>query len=113
MNEDIFNHLIEVEGEAANLLFEAQMEADDKISKVKRLTDEEYKKASDELRKELEMKFEAEKSLVDATMQKELDDYYVQLKDKKVNYDAFKKMIDDVFCLTKNIQDLPSKITRS
>lgn len=97
MNEDIFNHLIEVESEAANMLFEAQVEADDKISKVKKCADEEYKKESDEIREALTAKFEQEKKRIDEDAQKELDNYLTKLKSKRVNYDAFKKMIDSYF----------------
>lgn len=97
MNEDIFNNLIEVEGEAANMLFEAQVEADDKISAVKKATDEEYKKAHDKMIEELNVKFESEKKRVDSEAQEELDDYLTELKNKSVDYDAFKKIIDEYF----------------
>ena len=109
MNEDIFNHLIEVEGEAANLLFEAQVEADDKISTVKKEAAEEYKKESDEIREVLDAKFEEEKKRVDATAQKELDDYLKDLQARHVDYDSFNRMIDEYFfgeqrCVGKNEQ---------
>ena len=97
MNEDIFNHLIEVEGEAANMLFEAQVEADDKISAVRKVADAEYKKVSDEIRKVLDAKFEEEKKSVDEEAQKELDDYLKELQGRHVDYDAFKNMIDGYF----------------
>jgi len=97
MNEDIFNHLIEVEGEAANMLFEAQVEADDKVSAVKKKADEDYKKEIDDVKKALNAKFEKEKERIDEEAQKELNDYLTKLKTKHVDYDAFKEMIDKYF----------------
>ena len=106
MNEDIFNHLIEVEGEAANMLFEAQIEADNKISSAKKIADEEYKKESDKIKDALNEKFKEEKKRLDEQAQKELDDYLEILKNRRVDYNAFKKMIDEYFFVQEkmNIQ---------
>lgn len=97
MNEDIFNHLIEVESDAANMLFEAQIEADEKISLAKKQADEEYKKTYEEVAALLEIKFSNEKQNVDMMAEKELNDYREKLKALKINYPAFKHLIDNYF----------------
>ena len=58
MNEDIFNHLLEVESQAANMLFDAQVEADEKVSSTKKEIEKEIKVLYNEVVEEQEKRFE-------------------------------------------------------
>ena len=60
MNEDILGHLIQVENDAANVLFDAQVEADKRTSDARLQADAEYKSQYEALIARLE-KMSAEK----------------------------------------------------
>ena len=54
MKEDILGHLIQVENEAANVLFDAQVEADKRTSEARLQADADYKTQYDALIARLE-----------------------------------------------------------
>ena len=99
MDEDIFNHLIDVEGEAANMLFEAQVEADEKIASTKKLLDDKYKALSDAIIKDMDSLFEEQKKEVDLLAKKELEDYKEKIHKHPLDYEAFAKRLDAYFSI--------------
>lgn len=97
MNEDIFNSLLDVEQDASNMVFEAQVEADDKIANVKKEIDQKYRLTYDQIISRLENDFAEQKKIVDASATKELRDYQDSLASIKPNFDAFNKVLDSYF----------------
>lgn len=108
MKEDIFNSLLDVEQDASNMVFEAQVEADDKITAVKKEIGEKYKSLHDEIVAKLEDDFEKQKTSIDTTATTELKDYQDVLTSIKPNFDAFNNVLDSYFFL-----EVSSKNARS
>ena len=99
MDEDIFNYLIDLEGEAANMIFEAQMEADEKVASVKKLLDDKYETFSDAVIKELDSLLEEQKKEVDLAAKKEVEDYKEKIYGHPLDYEAFAKKLDAYFSI--------------
>ena len=97
MNEDIFNSLLDVEQDASNMVFEAQLEADDKIASVKKELDKKYNAEHEKIVSQLESDFIEQKKLTDVVAKKELDSYQDSLISIKPNFVAFNKILDDYF----------------
>ena len=107
MNEDIFNSLLDVEQDASNMVFEAQVEADDKIANEKKEIDEKYKLFHDRIVAQLEGGFAEQKKLIDDSAQKEIASYQDSLDSIEPDFLAFNKILDSYFCLevtTKNVR---------
>lgn len=97
MNEDIFNHLLEVESQAANMLFDAQVEADEKVSSTKKEIEKEIKVLYNEVVEEQEKRFEKEKSEIDISLKQSIEEYVEKLKSAPLDYESFSLAIDDFF----------------
>ena len=108
MNEDIFNSLLDVEQEASNMVFEAQIVSDDKIASVKKEIDEKYKAFHDEIVARLEGDFERQKKTIDDCAVKELTSYQDDLTSIKPNFVAFNKILDSYFFSTGNLKNARS-----
>ncbi|MGP1438840.1 MAG: hypothetical protein ACTTKH_07200 [Treponema sp.] len=97
MNEDIFNSLLDVEQASSNMVFEAQIEADDKVLAVKKEIDEKYRITYDEIVDKLGASFENQKKITDDSFKKELEAYVDSLSSIKPNVDAFNKLLENYF----------------
>lgn len=100
MNEDIFNHLLDVESQAANMLFDAQEEADSKVANVKKQLEEEFKVFYDKIVENEEKRFEDEKSKIDLSVKKSIEEYVEKLQSVPLDYQSFNTAIDDFFFKT-------------
>ena len=98
MNEDIFNSLLDVEQDASNMVFEAQVEADDKIANEKKEIDEKYKLSHDRIVNQLENTFAEQKKMIDDSAEKEISSYQEYLTSIKPNFVAFNEILDSYFC---------------
>ncbi|MGP1415883.1 MAG: hypothetical protein ACTTJ6_08190 [Treponema sp.] len=108
MNEDIFNSLLDVEQDASNMVFEAQVEADSKVESVKSEIDEKYRLAHEKIVGTLEGEFVQQKKLVDDSINEELVTYQNSLLSIKPDFIAFNKILNSYFCL-----EVDSKNARS
>lgn len=97
MEQDIFGHLLDVEASAANLVFDAQVEADKRLAGAKAEAETEYKVEYDKIIKELEANFlsqkQAEDELQDRTY-KEFDSHLISLKK---DFSKFQDYLDTYF----------------
>lgn len=100
MNEDIFNHLLDVESQAANMLFDAQEEADSKVANVKKQLEEEFKVFYDKIVENEEKRFEDEKNKIDLSVKKSIEEYVEKLHSVPLDYQSFNTAIDDFFFKT-------------
>lgn len=99
MNEDIFNSLLDVEQDAANMVFEAQVEADGKVAGEKKEIDEKYRLFHDRIVEQLEDSFAEQKKMIDDSAKKEISFYQEYLTSIKPNFIAFNEILDSYFCL--------------
>jgi len=90
---------MDVEGEAANMLFEAQMEADEKVANVKKMLDIRYKEFADNVVEEFESLLEKQKREVDLVAKKEVEDYKEKIYGHPLNYEAFANKLDAYFSI--------------
>lgn len=97
MNEDIFNNLLDIESVASNMLFEAQVQSDEKIAIAKKEVENKYNVAHDAIIKELESDFEKQKNDIDVLAKKELDEYVKKLHSFKMDYEVFNSVINSYF----------------
>ena len=72
MNEDIFNSLLDVEQDASNMVFEAQVEADDKVADEKKEIDKKYRLFQEKIVTQLEKDFVEQKKIIDDSAEKEI-----------------------------------------
>lgn len=76
MNEtDVIGHLIQIESEAADMLLNAQAEADKRITEAKQKADNIYKEKYENLINELENTFNQQKKQIDEEIQIKFDSY--------------------------------------
>ena len=99
MNEDIFNSLLDVEQDASNMVFEAQVEADDKVADEKKEIDKKYRLFQEKIVTQLEKDFVEQKKIIDDSAEKEIVSYQDGLASIKPNFIAFNKILDDYFFL--------------
>ena len=101
MNEDIFNHLLDVESQAANMLFDAQVQADDVISNTKKEIEEEIKTFHDKIVEEESKRFAKEKEKIDLELRKSIEEYIKSIQNLPLDYQSFALAIDDFFFKTQ------------
>ena len=76
MNEtDVIGHLIQIESEAADMLLNAQAEADKRITEAKQKADNIYKEKYENLINELENSYNQQKKQIDEEIQIKFDSY--------------------------------------
>lgn len=76
MNEtDVIGHLIQIESEAADMLLNAQAEADKRITEAKQKADNIYKEKYENLINELEDTYNQQKKQIDEEIQIKFDSY--------------------------------------
>lgn len=78
----VIEHLIDIEQEAASLLFDAQTEADNRVKVARTAADSEYKKGYEVMISEMEASFADAKAI---TQQKH-DEEFNQYKDSVNNF---------------------------
>ena len=91
MNEtDIIGHLIQIESEAANMIMDAQTEADRRITEAKKKADDLYKEKYDNLINSLEANLQESKSKIDL----EYDNLFNEFKENITTVSQDKRMLN-------------------
>ena len=91
MNEtDIIGHLIQIESEAANMIMDAQTEADRRITEAKKKADDLYKEKYDNLINSLEANLQESKSKIDL----EYDNLFNEFKENTTTVSQDKRMLN-------------------
>ena len=94
MNEDILGHLIQVENDAANVLFDAQVEADKRISEARLQADSEFKSQYDALIVRLEKLSEEKMAELVAEHKDIFENFKSDLLKTKKNFGAFNLLME-------------------
>lgn len=91
---DIIGHLLDVEHSAAEVLLDAQVEADRRISEAKAAADCEYKNQYEQLVQDLEQKYVSETSNIEDSHQQAMDTYRKDLSHAETDTAAFDDLMN-------------------
>lgn len=96
MKEDILGHLIQVENDAANILFDAQVEADKRTQAARLQADVEFKTQYDELIKKLEKMSEDKMNELATQHKKSVENFKSDLQETKKDLGAFNLLMENL-----------------
>lgn len=97
MEQDIFEHLLEIENSAKTLAFDAQTEADNRISSAKARAEEQFKAEYEKLVLRFDENFKTEKQSIDLKQQVEEKKIAEQLSLLKKDINRFNSYLDSYF----------------
>ncbi|AGT44020.1 hypothetical protein [Treponema pedis] len=97
MEKDIFGHLLDIENSAATLVFDAQVEADKRLSAAGADAEKEYKTEYEALIAEFEENFLKEKTAVDDGIKNEYEKFGEYLFALKKDYKKFEDYLNSYF----------------
>jgi regulator of protease activity HflC (stomatin/prohibitin superfamily) len=95
-NNDVLDHLLKIESEAAALVNEAQAEADNRITGAEKQNRVAYDRRFREESAILEEEFLQSKELARQRYQEELEAYKEKISSVHVNYDRFSTLLDSL-----------------
>jgi vacuolar-type H+-ATPase subunit H len=95
-NNEVLDHLLKIEQEAAALVNDAQAEADNRITEAEKQNRAAYDKRFREENERLEKEFLQSKELVRQQYKKELETYKEKNSSVHVNNDRFSAMLDSL-----------------
>ncbi|MDR2923503.1 MAG: hypothetical protein LBU85_09215 [Treponema sp.] len=94
-NNEVLDHLLKIEQEAAALVDDAQAEADNRITEAEKQNRAAYDKRLREENERLEKGFLQSKELARQQYQKELETYKEKISSVHVNNDRFSALLDN------------------
>jgi len=95
-NNEVLDHLLEIEAEAAALVNEAQAEADKRITEAEKQNRAAYDKRFVEENQRLEKEFLQIKEQAREQFRKELETYKDKISSINVNNDRFSSLLDSL-----------------
>jgi len=95
-NNEVLDHLLKIEAEAAALVNEAQAEADKRIMEADKQNRAAYDKRFVEENQRLEKGFLQSKELAREQFRKELEAYKEEISSVHVNNDRFSSLLDSL-----------------
>jgi len=95
-NNEVLDHLLKIEAEAAALVNEAQAEADKRITEAEKQNRAAYDKRFVEENQRLEQGFLQTKELAKEQFKKELETYKEKISSVHVNNDRFSNLLDSL-----------------
>jgi len=95
-NNEVLNHLLKIEAEAAAMVNEAQAEADNRITEAEKQNRAAYDKRFIEENQRLEKGFIQSKELAREQFNKELETYKEKISSIPVNNDRFSSLLDNL-----------------
>jgi vacuolar-type H+-ATPase subunit H len=95
-NNEVLDHLLKIEAEAAALVNEAQAEADNRITEAEKQNRAAYDKRFVEENQRLEKGFLQSKELAREQFRKELETYKEKISSVQVNNDRFSSLLDSL-----------------
>ncbi len=97
MEKDILGHLIQVEHDAASILFDAQVEADKRIADAHLQADNDYKAEYDKLIVRLENAFTLEIDAIDKEQANAFESYKAELQKTEKDLKKFNNLMETLF----------------
>jgi vacuolar-type H+-ATPase subunit H len=95
-NNEVLDHLLKIESEAAALVTDAQAEADNRITEAEKQNRAAFDKRFREENERLEKGFLQSKELARQQYQKELETYKDKISSVNVNNDRFSNLLDSL-----------------
>jgi vacuolar-type H+-ATPase subunit H len=95
-NNEVLDHLLKIESEAAALVNDAQAEADKRITEAEKQNRASYDKRFSEENERLEKDFLQSKELARQEYRKELETYKEKISSVHVNNDRFSALLDSL-----------------
>jgi vacuolar-type H+-ATPase subunit H len=95
-NNEVLDHLLKIESEAAALVKDAQAEADNRVTEAEKKNRAAFDKRYLEESQRLEQGFLQSKELAKQQYQKELETYKEKISSVKVNNDRFSNLLDSL-----------------
>lgn len=95
-NNEVLDHLLKIEQEAAALVNDAQAEADNRITEAEKQNRAAYDKRFREENERLEKGFLQSKELARQQYNKELETYKEKISSVNVNNDRFSALLDSL-----------------
>jgi len=95
-NNEVLDHLLKIEAEAAALVSDAQAEADKRITEAEKQNRAAYDKRFIEENQRLEKGFLQSKELAQQEYRKELETYKEKISSVHVNNDRFSSLLDSL-----------------
>ncbi len=95
-NNEVLDHLLKIESEAAALVDDAQAEADNRITEAEKKNRAAFDKRFVEENQRLEKEFLQSKELARQQYQKELETYKEKISSIPVNNDRFSALLDSL-----------------
>ncbi len=96
MKEDILGHLIQIENDAATILFDAQSEADKRTQQARVKADSEFKSQYDELIGRLEKMSEEKMSELASQHTETIERFKIDLQETKKDIGAFNSLMGNL-----------------
>lgn len=96
LETDVIGHLIDIEQQAATLLFEAQGESDRRITEAKTKADDQYKAGYEKIVASLEDSFNSKKQELLDTHQKQMDEFKIRIESQPKTADQFNQLLKDL-----------------
>lgn len=94
--QDVLQHLLEIENEASALVLEAQKEADRRIAEQEKICREAYEKIYKTKLSELEVEFQDNIQKVKESYAESLSIYKKELENQPVQYLAFNQLMQQL-----------------
>jgi len=95
-NNEVLDHLLKIESEAAALVNDAQAEADKRITEAEKQNRAAYDRRFLEENERLEKGFLQSKELARQQYRKELETYNEKISSARVNNDSFSALLDSL-----------------
>jgi vacuolar-type H+-ATPase subunit H len=95
LDQDVLQHLLEVEANAQSLVDDAQAEADRRIAEMEKQNRAQYEEWYTREAAQLDGQYESELGAIKEEYNRQIDDYRLSLNDFKPNYAEFCSILDD------------------
>ncbi len=97
MEQNIFGHLLDIENSAASLVFDAQVEADNRIGAAKAEAEKQYKAEYEKMLSDFEDNLKAEKQALDIKQKEEYKKFDEYLSSLNKDYKKFESSLNSYF----------------
>jgi F0F1-type ATP synthase membrane subunit b/b' len=91
-NDDILNHLVGIEAQAAKVVQDATASANRRIAESEQAFQQDYNKRHEEGVAQIEADFKAKNEELETDYRKQLDEYRTKIDAQTHDVDAFKKL---------------------
>jgi vacuolar-type H+-ATPase subunit H len=96
LDQDVLQHLLEVEANAQSLVDDAQAEADRRIAEMEKQNRAQYEEQYTREAAQLDGQYESELGAIKEEYNKQIDDYRLSLNDFKPNHAEFCSLLDEL-----------------